>query len=72
HYKRVQQAAFVVLKSLDIPSILVETAFISNPVEEARLNSPVFQKEMARAIAHGLYKYVQSDPSFDQQLANNQ
>jgi len=69
HNARVEQAGFAVLKSPDIPSILVETAYISNPIEEARLNNPAFQEQVAEAIAHGLYDYVHSNPSFDRILA---
>ncbi|MCG8612366.1 MAG: N-acetylmuramoyl-L-alanine amidase [Pseudomonadales bacterium] len=59
HKKRVEQAGFVVLKSPDIPSILVETGFISNPVESRKLNSRKYQKRMAEAIYRGLQKYFQ-------------
>lgn len=57
HSRRVQQAGFVVLKSPDIPSILVESAFISNPQEEARLRTAVYQKEIARSILDGINTY---------------
>ncbi|MEA1890673.1 MAG: N-acetylmuramoyl-L-alanine amidase, partial [Pseudomonadota bacterium] len=50
HSKTVQQAGFVVLKSPDIPSVLVETGFISNPYEERKLKSKKYQKQVARAI----------------------
>lgn len=55
--KKVQSAGFVVLKSPDIPSILVETAFISNPSEEKKLKSGSYQKKLARAIFKGIRRY---------------
>lgn len=58
HKHTVEQAAFAVLKSPDIPSILVETAFISNPAEEQKLNSPDYQEKLAVAIGQGLYNYL--------------
>lgn len=60
HSRRVQQAGFVVLKSPDIPSILVESAFISNPAEEARLRTPQYQNEIARSILKGINTYYAS------------
>jgi N-acetylmuramoyl-L-alanine amidase len=60
HSKRVQQAGFVVLKSPDIPSILVESAFISNPEEEARLRTVKYQNEIARSILDGINTYYAS------------
>ena len=64
HHSVVQQAGFVVLKSPDIPSMLVETAFISNPKEEARLSSPQHQAKLAAAILAGVreYFYVNTPP----------
>jgi len=62
HGKRVQQAGFVVLKSPDIPSILVETSFISNPNEERKLNDPRHQKRLAKAILSGVRSYFESAP----------
>ncbi len=62
HKKQVESAAFVVLKSPDIPSILVETAFISNPDEEQKLNSPSHQNKIARAILSGISNYFQRNP----------
>ena len=47
HKRHVEQAGFAVLKAPDIPSILIETAFISNPEEEARLNDEAYQDRMA-------------------------
>jgi len=55
--KKVESAAFVVLKSPDIPSMLVETAFISNPREERRLNSSHYQGKLANAMFHGIRRY---------------
>ncbi len=57
HRKTVQQAGFVVLKSPDIPSILIETAFISNPKEEKRLGDKAYQQKMATGIVGGLKRY---------------
>ena len=57
HKARVQQAGFVVLKSPDIPSILVETAFISNPSEERKLRDPKQQQVLAQAIMSGIRSY---------------
>lgn len=57
HKHSVQQAAFVVLKSPDIPSILVETAFISNPHEERQLRSAAHQRDLAHAIRDGVVDY---------------
>lgn len=64
HSKYVEQAAFAVLKSPDIPSILVETAFISNPDEEARLNDDGYQDKLVNAILSGVKSYVATNPSF--------
>lgn len=58
HKPQVEQAAFAVLKSPDIPSILIETAFISNLEEERKLNNPQFQEQLAVAIADGVYKFL--------------
>lgn len=62
HTGRVDQAGFAVLKAPDIPSILVETAFISNPREERKLRSPRFQEEMADAIYAGIKRYLSLNP----------
>jgi len=58
HSHKVQKAGFMVLKSPDIPSILVETAFISNPKEERRLKSSKYQYKMAQAIKKGIMSYA--------------
>ena len=62
HKKRVEQAGFVVLKSPDIPSILVETGFISNPAEASRLKTRKHQQKIARAIFRGLDHYFTEQP----------
>lgn len=62
HKPAVEQAGFAVLKSPDIPSILVETAFISNPEEERMLNDRAAQKRMALAILSGIKRYFDSNP----------
>jgi N-acetylmuramoyl-L-alanine amidase len=59
---QVQQAGFVVLKSPDIPSLLVETAYISNPTEERRLRNPAQQAALADAIFNGLRSYFAGNP----------
>ena len=59
---QVQQAGFVVLKSPDIPSMLVETAYISNPGEERRLRQPNQQARVAEAIASGVRSYFVQNP----------
>jgi N-acetylmuramoyl-L-alanine amidase len=60
--KVVQHAAFVVLKSVDVPSMLVETAYISNPAEERKLRSASYQQQLAHAIELGVVKYFQRHP----------
>lgn len=62
HKARVEQASFAVLKAQDVPSILVETAFISNPEEEKRLKDTSYQDKLARAILDGLRDYVAKHP----------
>ncbi len=62
HKRKVQRAGFVVLKSPDIPSILVETAFISNPQEEKNLKSSVHQQKLAQAMLIGIRDYFQNTP----------
>ncbi len=62
HKAHVEQAGFAVLKAPDIPSILVETAFISNPEEEARLSDENYQDQMAEAILRGIKRYFAKNP----------
>jgi N-acetylmuramoyl-L-alanine amidase len=62
HKQHVEQAGFRVLKSPDIPSILIETAFISNPTEEKKLRSKDHQKKLAHAIFKGTLAYFQNNP----------
>lgn len=62
HKGQVEQAGFAVLKAPDIPSILVETAFISNPEEERRLNDEAYQDQMAEAILRGIQTYFAKNP----------
>jgi N-acetylmuramoyl-L-alanine amidase len=62
HKGSVEQAGFAVLKAPDIPSILIETAFISNPEEEARLTDESYQDKMADAIVKGIKKYFSKNP----------
>jgi N-acetylmuramoyl-L-alanine amidase len=62
HKPQVEQASFAVLKSPDVPSILVETAFISNPEEERRLNDDAYQDKLARAILNGIKRYFAKNP----------
>lgn len=62
HKPKVEQAGFAVLKAPDIPSVLVETAFISNPNEEAKLSDPNYQDSMADALVKGLQKYFERNP----------
>jgi len=63
HRGRVEQAGFAVLKSPDIPSILIETAFISNPNEERRLNDSNYQMKLAGAILTGIKHYFAQNPA---------
>ena len=62
HKNRVEQAGFAVLRAPDIPSILVETAFISNPQEEKRLNDEEYQDRIAQAILKGIKDYFSQNP----------
>ena len=71
HRKTVQQAGLLVLKSPDMPSILVETAFISNPAEEAKLRDAGYQGRLANAILAGLRKYFYTNPPPDTMIAAN-
>lgn len=62
HNNKVEQAGFMVLKSADIPSILVETGFISNPIEERNLTSPAYQTRLSQAIFQGIKGYFWENP----------
>jgi N-acetylmuramoyl-L-alanine amidase len=62
HKGHVEQAGFAVLKAPDIPSVLVETAFISNPEEEARLRSDQYQEQLADALMRGIQRYFARNP----------
>ena len=63
HRGMVEQAGFAVLKAPDIPSILVETAFISNPEEEARLTDANYQAKLADGIVAGIRRYLSNNPA---------
>lgn len=65
HKPKVEQAGFAVLRAPDIPSILVETAFISNPEEEKRLNDNAYQDKLAEAILRGIRSYARNNPSLN-------
>ncbi|MFT6494214.1 MAG: N-acetylmuramoyl-L-alanine amidase [Zhongshania aliphaticivorans] len=69
HSKRVEQAGFAVLKSPDIPSLLVETGFISNPGEASKLKSSSYQSSMALAIFEGIDRYFRESPPPDTYFA---
>ena len=62
HHRKLEQAAFVVLKSPDIPSLLIETGFISNPREESRLTNKKYQQRLANAITLGMKSYFLHSP----------
>jgi N-acetylmuramoyl-L-alanine amidase len=62
HKPRVEQAGFAVLKAPDIPSILVETAFISNPEEETQLRDPAYRARLVDALAAGIQRYFERNP----------
>lgn len=62
HKPRVEQAGFAVLKAPDIPSVLVETAFISNPQEEEKLRSEAYQKQLTEALMRGILQYFSRNP----------
>lgn len=72
HRSKVQQAGFLVLKSPDVPSILVETAYISNPDEEQKLKSRSHQQKLAGAILNGIRKYFYENPPPNTLIAMNQ
>jgi N-acetylmuramoyl-L-alanine amidase len=69
HRRTVQQAGFLVLKSPDMPSILVETAFISNPAEEQRLRDKRHQAKLADSILAGVRNYFYANPPPDTRIA---
>ena len=71
HKKQVEQAGFLVLKSPDIPSLLIETGFISNPKEARQLNSSKYQQRMANAIYDGLVQFYSKHPPVGTLLAKN-
>jgi N-acetylmuramoyl-L-alanine amidase len=62
HKPQVEQASFAVLKAPDIPSVLVEAAFISNPEEEAKLNTEAYQEQLAKALMRGIEGYFGRNP----------
>ena len=67
--RKVEQAGFAVLKSPDIPSILIETAFISNPSEEKRLRTNAYQDKLATALTKGVKGYFKDNAPDDSLLA---
>ncbi|MDH4391924.1 MAG: N-acetylmuramoyl-L-alanine amidase [Aquabacterium sp.] len=69
HKRNVEQAGFAVLKAPDIPSILVETAFISNPAEEAKLRSSDYQDQLVEALHTGIRRYFARNPPLARQRA---
>ena len=69
--KTVQQAGFLVLKAPDMPSLLIETAYISNPTEEKLLRTGAHQDKLAKAITAGVRKYFYKNPPPDTQIAMN-
>ncbi|MGA0612614.1 N-acetylmuramoyl-L-alanine amidase [Caldimonas sp. KR1-144] len=69
HKPRVEQAGFAVLKAPDIPSILVETAFISNPEEEAKLRDGDYQSKLVSALMSGIERYFAKNPPLARQRA---
>ena len=69
HQKRVEQAGFAVLKSPDVPSILVETGFISNPRDAQRLVTARHQQAVADGLFEGLKRYFQKNPPMNSYMA---
>jgi N-acetylmuramoyl-L-alanine amidase len=63
HKPQVEQAGFAVLRAPDIPSILIETAFISNPDEELRLTDSGYQQQIAAAIVAGIRRHLRQNPA---------
>ncbi len=72
HYSTIQRASFMVLRSPDIPSILVETAFLSNPLEEEKLNSVEFRLRIAHAIFEGIQNYFAQHSPLSQLVAQSE
>lgn len=72
HSKQVEQAGFMVLKSPDMPSILVETGFISNPDEAVKLSTNSYQDSLARAIQKGIVRHFAANPPTGVQLATTE
>jgi N-acetylmuramoyl-L-alanine amidase len=68
HSKKVEQARFMVLKSPDIPSVLIETGFISNPREERNLTSPYYQSRLTKAIFKGIKTYFWNYPPYGSRI----
>jgi N-acetylmuramoyl-L-alanine amidase len=66
---KVQQAPFLVLKSPDVPSVLVETAFISNPRDEKNLGSRTYRDKLAKAMYEGILDYFQANPPQGSRMA---
>ena len=62
HKRRIEQAGFMVLKSPDIPSILIETGFLTNPSDAKRLSNPKHQEKVARAILDGILRHFDRNP----------
>ncbi len=71
HRRQVQQAGLLVLKAADMPSILVETAYISNPTEEKKLRTSAYQGKLASSILNGIRSYYYANPPPDTQIAMN-
>ncbi len=71
HKKRVERANFVVLRSPDVPSMLIETAYISNPKEEKRLKTKKFQQKLANSIKDGIKQYFYQSPPPNTWIANH-
>ncbi len=71
HKKYVERANFVVLRSPDVPSMLIETAYISNPQEERRLNTREFQQKLANSIKDGIKNYFYQSPPPNTWIANH-
>ncbi|WP_026349646.1 N-acetylmuramoyl-L-alanine amidase [Bordetella sp. FB-8] len=70
HSHQVEQAGFAVLKAPDIPSVLVESAFISNPEEEAKLRTSVYREQVAQALMEGINRYFTSHPPLARTVAD--